>query len=107
MRQRGLPAYFISGLRIVFETAARLLEAGRVPTVDRIKRSALQSSHHFTRMLEAGGKVEFALDALFNITENALVGGDCGWGIRDSKIKLKLIRPHHSMVRTTLLFSCV
>jgi hypothetical protein len=79
MRQRGLPAYFISGLRIVFETAARLLEAGRVPTVDRIKRSALQSSHHFTRMLEAGGKVEFALDALFNITDRVLVDGDCGW----------------------------
>jgi hypothetical protein len=27
----------------------------------------------------AGGKVEFALDALFNITEHVPVDGDCGW----------------------------
>jgi hypothetical protein len=78
MRQRGLPAYFTKGLGIVFETAARLLEAGRVPTVHRIKRSA-SGTQNFTRMLEAGGKVEFALDALFNITEHVLVDGDCGW----------------------------
>jgi hypothetical protein len=82
MRQRDLPAYFATGLGIVFDTAARLLGAGRVPTVDRIKSSAMRStsgSRHFTRMLEAGGKVEFALDALFNITEKVLVNGDCGW----------------------------
>jgi hypothetical protein len=82
MRQRDFPAYFTKGLGIVFETVARLLEAGRVPTVDRIKSSALQStsgSQHFTRMMEAGGKVEFALDALFHITEKVLVDGDCGW----------------------------
>jgi hypothetical protein len=79
MRQRHLPAYFITGLQIVFETVARLLEAGRAPTIDRIKSSASRGTHRFARMLEAGGKVEFALDALFSITENVLVDGDCGW----------------------------
>ena len=56
MRQEGLPAYFTTGLGIVSETVAQLLEAGRVPTVDRITSSALQSTsgaHHFTRMLES------------------------------------------------------
>jgi hypothetical protein len=92
LRQEDLPAYFITGLGIVFETVARLLEAGRVPTVDRIKSSALQSTsgtHHFTRMLEAGGKVEFALDALFNITEKVLVDGDCGWEYEDFKEQIE------------------
>jgi hypothetical protein len=87
MRQRDQPKYFITGLQIVFETVARLVGAGRVPTVDRIKSSAsLQSTrgtHDFTRMLEAGGRVEFALDALFYIdeylAEKVLVNGDCGW----------------------------
>jgi hypothetical protein len=82
IKQKALSKYFIDGFGIVFETVARLLEAGRVPTVDRIKRNALQSTsgaHNFKRMLEAGGKVEFALDALFNITEKVLIDGDCGW----------------------------
>jgi hypothetical protein len=92
MKQRDFPEDFIDGLGIVFETIARLLEAGRVPTVDRIQRSALQSTsgaHHFKRMLEAGGKVEFALDALFNITEKLLVAGDCGWEYEDFKEQIK------------------
>jgi hypothetical protein len=82
IRQRELPACFSTGLGIVFEIVARLLEAGRVPTVDHIKSSALQSTRgaqHFTRMLDAGGKVEFALDALFYITEKVRVDGDYGW----------------------------
>jgi hypothetical protein len=82
IREQGLPECFTTGLGMVFETVARLLRAGRVPTVDSIKRSVSQSihgGHNFTRMLEAGGKVEFALDALFNITEQVLVKGDCGW----------------------------
>jgi hypothetical protein len=80
--RQNLSAYFSVGVGIVFETVARLLRAGRAPTVDRIKRSALQSTrgiHNFTRMLNAGGKVEFVLDALFYITEKVLVDGDCGW----------------------------
>jgi hypothetical protein len=71
--------------------------------VDHIKSSALQSTsgaHHFTRM-EAGGKVEFALDALFNITEHVPVDGD--GGNEDSKSRLKRIRPRRSMVHSTLL----
>jgi hypothetical protein len=79
LRQGDLPDYFIKGLGIVFETVARLLRAGRVPTVDRIKSSALQSTQHFTRMLAAGGKVEFALDALLNMTETVLIDGDGVW----------------------------
>ncbi len=88
LRQVSLSAYFSTGLGIVFETVAQLLGAGRVPTVDRIKSSAMQSTrgtHHFTRMLEAGGKVEFVLDALFNFTEKVLVNGDCGWEYEDFK----------------------
>jgi hypothetical protein len=33
--------------------------------------------------MEAGGKVEFALDAMFNITEHVPVDGDCGWEYED------------------------
>jgi hypothetical protein len=92
LRQDDLPDYFITGLGIVFETVAKLLEAGQVPTVDRIKSSAMLSTsgaHHFTRMLEAGGKVEFALDALFNITEKVLVDGDCGWEYENFKAPIE------------------
>ena len=40
-------------------------------------------------MLEAGGKVEFALDALFNKTEHVLVDGDCGWEYDDFKEQIE------------------
>jgi hypothetical protein len=40
-------------------------------------------------MMEAGGKVEFALDALFNITEHVLVDGDCGWEYEDFKEQIE------------------
>jgi hypothetical protein len=103
MRQRDLPEYLIKGLGIVFETAAQLLRAGRAPTVDRIKSSASQAvneTHHFARMLQAGGKVEFALDALFNITENGLVDDE------DFKDQIEAHRPHRLISRLTLPFSC-
>jgi hypothetical protein len=54
--------------------------------VDHIKRSAFavyERKPPISLPMEAGGKVDFALDAMFNITEHVPVDGDCGWEYED------------------------
>jgi len=71
---------FVDGWGACFRVIREVLRQDLVPTVDRVhqylvSREARESQH----FLRNGGKVDFALDALINVTRNVLVDGDDGW----------------------------
>ena len=73
---------FKAGFVVVFDAVVLLLKAGKTPTVGRIQSigsSSATGGQAFTHMLQLGGKIEFALDALFYATERVLVDEDYGW----------------------------
>lgn len=74
---RGLPDYFVIGVSMCFEAVASVLRMGLPPTVTRVRNMIYSSSRgvdHFHRMIDANGKVEYALDALFRAVEDAIKG---------------------------------
>mmetsp|Transcript_8742 Transcript_8742/g.24433 ORF Transcript_8742/g.24433 Transcript_8742/m.24433 type:complete len:636 (-) Transcript_8742:51-1958(-) len=70
-------SFFRDGYEMIFRTICRILRSREIPTVRRVKEAASrcdrQKLEHFE---ERGGRVEFALDAVLDITEEAVSEGD-------------------------------
>jgi hypothetical protein len=66
----------------LFHTCHSLLERGKAPYVaevdDREMHGSLRSTSKYAHFKQKGGKVSFALDAIIDLTEKALVGDDEG-----------------------------
>lgn len=90
INQGGLYKSFHDGWGMCIQAIAHLLRSGHVPSVQNVHRvlstnSALlvfgldfdyRKVQHF---LDKGGKTEYAVDAVLNITQNVVVDGDDGW----------------------------
>ena len=97
--RNGLYKSFNDGWGFVWMAIQAVLKDGCTPSTIRRVEQHLESPrglvdlrydsrkyHHF---LSKGGKVEFAIDALINVTRNVAVDGDDGWeyGIFDDQIE--------------------
>jgi len=71
---------FIDGWRAIFCCVADLLRRGMTPTCNHIKASfARQVNINYQFYISKGGKIEYALDAILNVTENVYKDGDDGY----------------------------
>jgi hypothetical protein len=81
---RGIFRSFKDGYSYCFLAIAAILRRDRTPTVQRIhheiiSHSSLYDGRKFQFYLEKGGKIEFAIYAVIQITQNVLFDGDDGW----------------------------
>jgi len=66
-------SFFRDGYEMIFKAICRILRSREVPTVRRVKEAASRSdSRKLEHFEERGGRVEFALDAVLDITEEAV-----------------------------------
>jgi len=78
----GLFQSFCDGWAIAWEAITNLLQNKQAPTKSQVEREIdrigtdIRKWNHF---VQKGGKIEYALDALFSVTRNVLVDGDDGW----------------------------
>lgn len=79
----GLYESFKDGWGYCFLAAGALLRRGQTPTVRAVEQ-CIRSNYSidqrkFQHFISHHGKVEYAIDALINITRNVAVDGDDGW----------------------------
>jgi len=71
---------FSDGWGAIFCCIADLLRRGMTPTCNRIKDTLLrQANQNYQFFIEKGGRIEYALDAILDITENVYNEGDDGY----------------------------
>jgi hypothetical protein len=71
---------FNDGWGAIFCCIADLLRKGMAPTCSRINDAfARQANENYQFFIEKGGRVEYALDAILDITENVYKDGDDGY----------------------------
>lgn len=81
----GLYQSFKDGWGYCFLAARALLKRGQTPTVQRVEQYIPSTydfqvdQRKFRHFKSHYGKVEYAIDALINITRNVAVNGDDGW----------------------------
>ena len=88
---RGAYNSFGDGWGCCFVAIHAVLQSGRAPTVHRVEQYLEQNAYAGGRIdarkyqlfLGKGGKVEYAIDALINITRNVVMNGDDGWEFED------------------------
>ena len=82
---RGLYASFNNGWGYCFLAVHSLLRRGEAPTVNRVEDYLSRLSDYrvdrrkFQHFKDKGGKVEFALDAVIDITRKVAVNGNDAW----------------------------
>eukprot|EP00588_Corethron_pennatum_P004892 CAMPEP_0194286388 /NCGR_PEP_ID=MMETSP0169-20130528/32440_1 /TAXON_ID=218684 /ORGANISM="Corethron pennatum, Strain L29A3" /LENGTH=229 /DNA_ID=CAMNT_0039032803 /DNA_START=54 /DNA_END=743 /DNA_ORIENTATION=+ len=81
---RGIFRSFHDGYAFCFGAIAALLGRNQIPTPGRIEEEIVVNSHRydyrkFRFYLDKGGRTEFALYAVIQITQNVMVNGDDGW----------------------------
>jgi len=82
--RRGIFQSFHDGYAMCFPAIAAILRRNKAPTVQRIREELILNDHLYDGRklrfyLERGGRIEYALYAVIQITENVLVNGDDGW----------------------------
>ena len=72
-----------AGFEHCFKVLGHLLRYGMVPTVEHANKMVnhypMDRRRSFDPFLDEGGRFEFVIDALLDITENVFVQGDDGW----------------------------
>ena len=81
---RGLFRSFHDGYAMCFLAIAAVLRRNQAPTVQRVRNeieynSGSYDNRKFRHCLDRGGRIEYALYAVIQVTENVLVIGDDGW----------------------------
>jgi hypothetical protein len=84
----GLYPSFHEGWHYVWSVMSDILLSGQAPTVHRIRNYIqrdgsnfdIRKYHHF---LDKGGRIEFAVDALVDLTQKAITAGDGIWEYED------------------------
>ena len=81
---RGLFRSFHDGYAMCFLAIAAVLRRNQAPTVQRVRNeieydNGSYDNRKFRHYLDRGGRIEYALYAVIQVTENVLVIGDDGW----------------------------
>jgi hypothetical protein len=84
MRQNpeGFYKSFMGGWAIVWKAILNLLEKRQSPTIAAIDREIHTMDANIVKwnhFVQKGGRIDYALDCLFRVTENVYVDGDDGW----------------------------
>jgi len=79
---RGLFQSFHDGYAMCFEAIAAVLRRNQAPTVQRVRNEiecGRYDNRKFRHYIDRGGRIEYALYAVIQVTENVLLSGDDGW----------------------------
>mmetsp|Transcript_5709 Transcript_5709/g.8687 ORF Transcript_5709/g.8687 Transcript_5709/m.8687 type:complete len:606 (-) Transcript_5709:376-2193(-) len=82
INQNGLYKSFHDGWGLCFKAIHDALKDGHTPTIHQLEQYLTSGNYDYRKyqhFLTKGGKVEFAVDAVLNITRNVAVDGDDGW----------------------------
>jgi hypothetical protein len=97
---KGIYKSFLDGYAMCFEAICKILQRNQVPTIDRIRQELNDNGQQYDQRklrhyLDKGGKIEFALDSVLNVTENVVTQGDDGWeyGTFEEDIEAKPATP--------------
>ena len=81
----GIYKSFLGGWGIVWKAILNILTKSQAPTISTIHTEISTSmegafgNQKWNHFVEKGGRIEYALDGLFDITENVYEKGDDGW----------------------------
>lgn len=91
---QGLYKSFADGWEIAWRAILQLIMRKEAPTTSRVQNEICRMNcdlRKWSHFVEKGGKIEYAIDALLDITKNVVINGDDGWEYCDYKEKIEAL----------------